>query len=602
MGRISSETINELNSRLDAVAVVGDYVKLEKKSGRWWGRCPFHSEKTPSFTVDPERKTYYCFGCHEGGGVINFVMEMDKINFPQAVELLAKRFGVPVIRENSGFTVNTDEQDRKKDDLLGLYRRVAGSFHYILTETAEGGDALGYVRDRGISDESIRRFKLGYAPADPFWLYQFLLGKGYSPSFLEESALFTKANPRRAFFSGRLMFPIADRQGRVLAFGGRILRQDGPKYLNSAESLVYKKRETLFALDLAMNEIRNTKEVIVAEGYMDVIALHEAGVQNAVAPLGTAFTVEQARLLGRWVSRINLLFDSDPAGEAAAAKAVLNCRSAGLPAFVIKPQGEAESVFTDCKDPAGILKEKGAGYLQQFTKHIILDFEYLLSKSMRLQDVSDSSGRAKAVASLFPFLDLIDSEVERESYFRRIAESFETGAQSVLNDYKVWRSGGGYGEKITETSVGRSINMTDELRLLTAAVVNRDLGPFLFAKIRSALSIEEFDDTYAKELYRTLEECSRADNMNFEALLNGIETEDLRRLVAEKDVTLEFSENPERIVADGIRIVRAERLMRKRNELVAKIRAAKNNGMSVEDLMHEKMFIDAEFQSLKGGQ
>jgi DNA primase len=602
MGRISRDTINELNSRLDAVAVVGDYVKLEKKSGRWWGRCPFHNEKTPSFTVDPERKTYYCFGCHEGGSVINFVMEMDKVKFSEAVELLAKRFGVPVIRENTGHAVNTGEQDRKKDDLLDLYRRVAGSFCHILNETAEGREALGYVKGRGISEETIKRFRLGYAPADPFWLYQFLLDKGYSPSFLEESSLFTKANPRRSFFSGRLMFPIADRQGRVLAFGGRILDEGGPKYLNSSESLIYKKRETLFALDLALNEIRNTKEVIVAEGYMDVIALHEAGIENAVATLGTAFTVEQARLLGRWVSRINLLFDSDAAGQSAAAKAILNCRSAGLPALVIKPEGVEGAVFAGCKDPADILKEKGAGYLQQFTKYVIVDFEYLLSESMRLPDISDSRGKAKAVASLFPFLDLVDSEVEREAYFRRIAEFFGTGAQSVLNDYKVWQSGGGYGEKITEAPVERSINMTDELYLLTAAAVNCGGAPFLFAKIRSALQIEELDDPYAKELYVTLEECNRTGNMDFETLMRGIETEELRRLVAEKAVTREFTGKPERIVADGIRIIRSERLMRKRNELVAKIRAAKNNGMSVEDLMHEKMFIDTELQNLKGGQ
>jgi DNA primase len=295
-----------------------------------------------------------------------------------------------------------------------------------------------------------------------------------------------------------------------------------------------------------------------------------------------------------------LLFDSDAAGQSAAAKAIFNCRSAALPAFVIKPVGEAASVFIDCKDPADILKEKGAEYLQKFTNHVILDFEYLLSESMRLSGGSDSMGKAKAVASLFPFLDLIDSEVERESYFKRIAESFGTGAQSVLNDYKVWHSGGGYGEKITEMSVRHSINMTDELYLLTAAAVNCGLYPFLFAKIRSALKIEEFEDAYARELYVALEECNRAGNMNFEALMQGIETGALRQFVAEKAATREFMEKPEHIVADGIRIIRAERLTRKRDGLVAKIRAEKNNGMSVEDLMHEKMFIDTELQSLKG--
>ncbi|MDR2795956.1 MAG: DNA primase [Spirochaetaceae bacterium] len=596
MGFIAKESITELSSRLDAVAVVGDYVKLEKKSGRWWGRCPFHSEKTPSFTVDPERKTYYCFGCHEGGDIISFVMEMDKLSFPEAVELLAKRFGVPLILDNSGVPVNTGELDKKKDDLVDLYRRVAGSFSYILMETPEGGEALNYVRGRGISDESIRRFRLGYAPADPFWLYRFLLDKGYSAPFLAESGLFTKANPHRAFFSDRLIFPIADRQGRIAAFGGRILGVDGPKYLNSAESLIYKKRDTLFALDLAMNEIRNKKEVILAEGYMDVIALHEAGICNAVAPLGTAFTVEQARLLARWVDRIKLLFDSDAAGQAAAAKAVLTCRSAACPAFVIKPEGPVEF-----KDPADILKDRGAGYLQQFVKHSMIDFEYLLAENRTSADDSDSTRKARAVASLFPFLDLIDSEVEREAYFRRIAEVFGTGTQSVLHDYKVWHDGGYNAQKNPEAAVRRPINMNDELYPLTAVAVNCETAPFLFAKLRSAIPIEEFNDIYAKELYVTLEECNRAGNMSFEAAINGILTEELKQFVVEKAATREFSEKPEHIVADSIKKLNAKRLMRKRNELIVKMRSVKNNGASMEDLMHEKMFIDAELQGLKRG-
>jgi DNA primase len=596
MGRISEETINEVNNRLDAVAVVGDYVKLEKKSGRWWGRCPFHNEKTPSFTVDPDRKTYYCFGCHEGGGIINFVMEMDKLSFPETVEFLAKRFGVEVIRDNSGVMVNTSELDRKKDDLSGLYNRVTGSFSFILLETREGERALGYIKGRGVSDELIRRFRLGFAPADPFWLYQFLLDKGYSAPFLAESGLFTKANPRRSFFSGRLIFPIADRQGRIAAFGGRILDGDGPKYLNSAESLIYKKRETLFAIDLAMNEIRKTKEVIVAEGYMDVIALHEAGVCNAVAPLGTAFTVEQARLLGRWVERIKLLFDSDAAGQNAAAKAVLTCRSAAIPAFVIEPDSDAKF-----KDPADILKDAGTGYLKQFVKHCILDFEYLLAENSRLKDSSNSREKAKAAASLFPFLDLIDSEIEREAYFRRIAETFETGSQSVLNDYKVWREGGSGDPRNIEATLNRRVSMDDELYLLTAIAINCGAKPNLFAKLRAVIPIEEFKNPYAKELYITLEERCRAGNMNFEALLHGIETKELKQFVAEKAATREFSEKPEDIVSGSIKKLRAERLIRKRNEVVVSIRSAKNSGMSVEDLIHEKMFIDAELQNLKGG-
>jgi DNA primase len=344
-----------------------------------------------------------------------------------------------------------------------------------------------------------------------------------------------------------------------------------------------------------MNEIRNTKEAVVVEGYMDVIALHEAGVRNAVAPLGTAFTVEQAKLLGRWVGRINLLFDSDAAGRDAAAKAILTCRNAAVPAVVTVPD-EPDGF----KDPADILKERGAGYLKQFVNHCILDFEYLLAENRRLPDNADSARKAKAVAALFPFLDLIDSEVEREAYFRRLAEVFETGAQSVLNDYKVWHEGGTGIQENAETSSRRLISTNDELYLLTAVAVNCDECPSLFAKLRAEIPIEELEDPYARELYITLEECGRADTMNFEALINGIETVELKQFIAEKAATREFSEKPRDIVAGSISKVRAGRLARKRNELVMKMRSAKNDGLSVEDLIHEKMFIDAELQHLKG--
>jgi DNA primase len=216
----------------------------------------------------------------------------------------------------------------------------------------------------------------------------------------------------------------------------------------------------------------------------------------------------------------------------------------------------------------------------------------------------DSTIKAKAVAALFPFLDLVDSEVEREACFRRIAEVFETGAQSVLNDYKVWHEGGTGIRENMETSSRRSINMSDELYLLTAVAVNCGENPSLFAKLRAEIPIGELEDPYAKELYVTLEECVRAGNMNFEALINGIETVELKQFIVEKAATREFSEKPLDIVAGSIKKVRAERLARKRNALVVKMRSTKNDGsddgLSLEDLIHEKMFIDTELQHLKG--
>ena len=363
MPYIAETTIRELNDRLDAVSVVNDYVRLEKKGGRDWGLCPFHNEKTGSFTVNPDMKWYHCFGCGKSGSVIDFVMEMDKLSFPEAVEQLAKRMGIEVVYEKTGRGAAEAGREKEQDQLFELYRRVAVSFHHFLLEKGEGAAAKRYIISRGINDEMIERFRLGYAPGNRSWLYRFLTEKGYSPEFLASSGLFSRNHPRSAFFWDRLMFPIADRQGRTVAFGGRVLSGDGPKYMNSGESGRYKKGETLFAIDLALPEIRKTREAYLAEGYMDVVALHQAGVTNAVAPLGTAFTDGQARLLKRWAERVYLIFDADEAGQNAAFKGIMTCRKNGLESFVVvlNPENspELEAGGLAPKDPADVLKNFG---------------------------------------------------------------------------------------------------------------------------------------------------------------------------------------------------------------------------------------------------
>ncbi|MDR0312469.1 MAG: DNA primase, partial [Treponema sp.] len=447
MALISRNTIDEVNNRINAIAVIGEYVRMEQRGGRWWGLCPFHNEKTPSFTVNPELKSYYCFGCSKGGSVLNFVMEMDKLSFPEAVEQLANKFGVEVIYDNdssNGVQTNKDEIIQRKEALFELYRRMAGTFHHFLMKNAESEAVKRYIIGRGLNEQMIDLFQLGYAPADRQWMHKFLMQKGYSSEFLAHSGLFSMRHPGMALFSGRLMFPIADRQGRVVAFGGRFLENNAqdqedykaPKYINSPELEIYKKGETLFAINLALAEIRKTKTVYLAEGYMDVIALHQAGIANAVAPLGTAFTDEQAKLLRRWAEKAILVFDSDEAGQRAAVKGILTCRNNGLSCGVVVPQSPEtqnlpinndtppigtsgiSGVFgpeatlpkdpadilkiygpeaSPPKDPADILKFYGPEALQKVMKYYINDFDYLLNRAKSLYDIRESGGKSQAI-------------------------------------------------------------------------------------------------------------------------------------------------------------------------------------------------------------
>ncbi|MDR3325032.1 MAG: DNA primase [Spirochaetaceae bacterium] len=600
MPYISQKTIDEIKDRLDAVSIVGEYVRLERRGNNYWGLCPFHNEKTPSFSVQPDRKSYYCFGCNEGGGIIDFMMAMDQVSFPEALTALAKKLGIEIQYESSGGGAPLSKEEealsRQKDALAELYKKAAGSFHYILMESAEGRQAKEYVLERGVSLEMIARFRIGYAPADRLWLHKFLLGKGYSKEFLGESDLFSKKYPEYAFLSDRLVFPINDRQGRTVAFGGRLLDGEGPKYINSPESPLYKKRETLFAIDLALGEIRKKREVVLAEGYMDVVALHQAGIVNAAAPLGTAFTDEQARLVRRWADKIKLVFDNDEAGQNAAVKGILTCKKNALSCTVAVPQ--------DMKDPADILKSFGAEYLSNSLKESIMDADYLVAKSKRdfLNKLDDSQGMSKAIAFLRPFYENADSEVDKEAFYKKIADNFGLEPQTVLHDLKFGLVKQPAQNRKSGGRVSRTVRLSEELFLLAAVAVNCEKRPSLFDKLREALPKEEFENQDARNIYLALEENFRAGALNLGAILSYIDDEALRVFLIQKNAVPEFSERPDQLVADGIRGLRIKRLDLKSKKLVSLMKLAKNEGKSSLELVNEKMIIDSQLQELKGAR
>jgi len=629
---ISQTSIQEVNDRLDAVAVASDYVHLEKKGNRFWACCPFHQEKTASFTVNPDMKTYYCFGCHKGGSIINFIMEMDSLNFPEAIELLAKKAGVELKYENSpggNYSPEDEAKKKAKEQLFELYQRIQGTFHHFLQKKPESGDGKRYIISRGINAEMIERFQLGYAPEDRYWLHKFLTQKGYSREFLSSSGLFSARHPESSLFSGRIIFPIADRQGRTVAFGGRILpssRQntgtsdvkEAPKYINSPELWIYKKRETLYGLDLALPEIRRLKTAYIAEGYMDVIALHQAGITNAVAPLGTAFTEEQAKLLSRWAEKVVFFFDTDRAGQEAAVKGIYTCRKNNLSCFIIVSENPAESKDTaGTKDPADILLNFGPEALQKSSKYFISDFEYLVKKAEVLYDINAPGGhstekKARAVAYLFPYMDLLESEVARSSCVEAIADAYGLLPSVVSNDYKRYVSDRKLNVPEKEVKPPEEANyplrMNEELSTLIAVALDyiSPDGKNLFTKFRSALEIGDLEDPNAKEIFIVLEECVRYGETGSAELLDRISHTGLKALVVEKSSSGEFSVNPEKLITDGIKRIKRKRFENQRDEIIIKIRMLRNqasdeNKLEVRELLAEKMRIDNELNTLERG-
>jgi DNA primase len=591
MSRISEATIQELDARADALAIVGDYVRLDKRAGRYWGLCPFHNEKSPSFSVEPDKKFFYCFGCGKGGGMVNFVMEMEKLSYPETLELLAKKLGVVVQYEGGRAEPRDEGAADRKAALAELFDRVAGSFHHILLNTDQAAFVRAYLADRAIGVEAIERFRLGYAPADRSWLYGFLAKHGYSPEFLAGSGLFSKDYPRTAFFRDRLMFPIRDRQGKAIAFGARLLRGEGPKYLNSGESPLFKKSENLFALDLALPAIRQEKTAYLCEGYVDAIALHQAGIGAAVAPLGTAFTEDQAKLLKRWAEKVVLVLDSDEAGQNATVKAIHLCRRVALACAVVPIVGG--------KDPADIYRDAGAEALQKTVKCSINDFDYLIDRAKARFDMEDSEGKAKAVAFLYPYWEAFESEVSKDACVGAIADAFGVDRGSVSADYA---RGGTRRTEIgpkTPEAIRTDLKMNPELFLFIAAVVHRELFP----KVRAAVTASDVTDPAAKSLFIALEECYRNDAADMDSLLARLPDAGLRAFVLERSLSDAFRQSGAKIVDDGIKRLKRGMLERRRGEAIIKLRVARHAAAdaptAVEDILAEVMHIDTELARLK---
>ena len=347
--RYSDDIIEEVRMKNDIVDVISQYVKLTRKGSSYFGLCPFHNEKTPSFSVTPSKQMYYCFGCGAGGNVYNFIMEYENYSFGEALSHLADRAGVELPKIE--YSREAREKAEQRAALLEINKLAAQYFYYQLRR--EGGKtAYGYLTGRGLSEETIRKFGLGYSDKYSDDLYKYLKGKGYSDELLRESGLFNVDERRGMYdkFWNRVIFPIMDVNNRVIGFGGRVMGDGKPKYLNSPETKIFDKSRNLYGLNVARTTRKNY--LILCEGYMDVIAMHQAGFTNAVASLGTALTSGHASLVKRYTKEVLLLYDSDGAGIRAALRAIPILREAGVTSRVVS--------LKPWKDPDEFIKNEGA--------------------------------------------------------------------------------------------------------------------------------------------------------------------------------------------------------------------------------------------------
>lgn len=433
MGLISEESIQRVVDANDIVDVVGSYFPLKRAGTSFRALCPFHREKSPSFHVNPARQTFHCFGCGAGGGVLRFVMDYEHLDFPTAVRRLAQRVNIPIVEEAS-----TPEDDRKqglRKRLLALHAEAAQWFHHNLLKSQDGAAARNYLKSRGLNSEIAKTWKLGYAPESWDALLNYLRERKFSREEIELSGLTSSKDdkpgaPLYSRFRNRVMFPIHNDYGEVVAFSGRTLESDpkAAKYVNSPETPLFTKGRVLYGLDKTKRDLIEKNAAIVCEGQIDLISAFEAGVRHVIAPQGTAFTSDQARLLKRYVETVLLCFDSDAAGKKAADRSVPTLLSQGLTVKIVPlPPGE---------DPDSLIRKQGPEAFLKLVGNAKEYFEHNLTEAFASGEIEDSAGKSRLVRRLAPPLALVQDAVLRESILGRISSRLGVSPASIRDGMK----------------------------------------------------------------------------------------------------------------------------------------------------------------------
>ena len=416
----SENLIEEVRMKNDIVDVISSYVKLQKKGSSYFGLCPFHNEKSPSFSVSPSKQMYYCFGCGAGGNVLTFIMEYENYSFPEALKYLADRIGVELPQQEMNEEMKRQQDLRSR--ILEL-NKMAAKYYYYQLRTENGTHAMEYLKGRKLSDETIHKFGLGYSNKYGNDLYKYLKSKGISDELLAQSGLMNVDEKRGMYdkFWNRVIFPIMDVNGRVIGFGGRVMGDGKPKYLNSPETRVFDKSRNLYGLHIARTSRK--KYMLVCEGYMDVISMHQAGFTNAVASLGTALTSQHASLLKRYTDEVILTYDSDEAGVKAALRAIPLLKEAGIATRVLS--------MLPYKDPDEFIKALGTEEFQKRIDQAQNSFLFEIDILQRNYDMQDPQSKTAFYEETAKKLMTFDQELERENYIEAVASRYGVGFDAL---------------------------------------------------------------------------------------------------------------------------------------------------------------------------
>nr|WP_294678304.1 DNA primase [uncultured Blautia sp.] len=559
--RYSDDIIEEVRMKNDIVDVISQYVKLTRKGSSYFGLCPFHNEKTPSFSVTPSKQMYYCFGCGAGGNVYNFVMEYENYSFGEALSHLADRAGVELPKIE--YSKEAREKAERRGTLLEINKLAAQYFYYQLRR--EGGQAAwNYLTGRGLTEETIRKFGLGYSDKYSDDLYKYLKGKGYSDELLRESGLFNVDESRGMYdkFWNRVIFPIMDVNNRVIGFGGRVMGDGKPKYLNSPETKIFDKSRNLYGLNVARTTRRNY--LILCEGYMDVIAMHQAGFTNAVASLGTALTSGHASLVKRYTKEVLLLYDSDGAGIRAALRAIPILREAGVNSRVVS--------LKPWKDPDEFIKNEGAEAFEERLNQAMDSFMFRVRVAEQDFPMEEPQGQNRFFEQCAQMLLELSDELERNLYIEAIAREyrrFGVSPEDIRKRVNTLAIRGTPAEKRIQPRSGSPEQKKKESaadkaqKLMLTWLVTY---PGIFDQVEKYISPSDFVVPLYKEVAQMLFDQHKEGESNPGKLLNAFTDSEEQREVASlfnATIHLENEGEQQRAFADTLLRIKEESLKEK---------------------------------------
>lgn len=557
--QIPEETIEEVRKANDIVDVIGEYVQLKKQGKNYFGLCPFHGEKTPSFSVTQEKQIFHCFGCGKGGNVVTFLMEMEKFSFFEAMEHLADRSGIalPKTSINEESTFSSENQS-----VLSAYEWLTKLYHHLLRFTKDGKEGYHYFKERGISEETADLFQLGFAPNDNDFTAEFLRKKGFHQQILAKAGLVLLQEDNKVTdrFRGRVIFPIRNHLGKTIAFGGRTISNREPKYLNSSESELFQKGKLLYNFDLAKKHIRKASEAVLFEGYMDVISAYQAGVKNAIATLGTSLTSNQAKLLKRYVDTVTICYDGDDAGIEATFKATTILRETGCRVKIARLQ--------DGMDPDDYITKYGD---VAFQNDVIKASETYISFYMRYikrsYNLSLENDRFQYIDTILKELIMIDSSVEREYYLKELSNEYNISIDTLKQEMLSHRKEVGPNkDKREEKRYTNKVNNGYQAKKLLPAFQNAEKRLIAYMLKDTAITDkvqEEIGAAFnmdahkiiATYLYAFYEENHPADVSYF---IERLTDQDIKNLVIEIAMIPTDQNISDKEINDYIRIIRAE--------------------------------------------